>query len=155
MTLQASCWVSCMTLLKAWIYEYFLAFQRGMASGWNGEPPRVRWTPYGPVKDDLVSYYHGWMCIMADTCVLFACSRSYKKIYGDHDAMWDQLSTHSFRPEEFGLLVIDTREFTTDHHMHWYESYIHVRVSNLVHEGAPPDVPAIAPLATSYSRDAL
>ncbi|GAA0170125.1 hypothetical protein LIER_40892 [Lithospermum erythrorhizon] len=57
----------------AWIYEYFPAFQRGMVVGWNGELPRatyrkqldglttldVRWTPYGLVKDDSVSYYHG------------------------------------------------------------------------------------------------
>ncbi|GAA0154173.1 hypothetical protein LIER_12233 [Lithospermum erythrorhizon] len=94
------------------------------------------------------------MCIMHDTCVFSACLRSYKKIYDDHDTTWDQLSTHSFRPEEFGMLVIDTREPTTDHYMHWYESHNHVRVSNPAREGAPPDVPAVAPPVTSYSRDA-
>ncbi|GAA0165236.1 hypothetical protein LIER_20691 [Lithospermum erythrorhizon] len=76
----------------AWIYEYFLLFQRGMAAGGNMDPPRakrwsnittthmdpkstisyqkqldkltptdVRWTPFGPIPDDLVSYYHGYI----------------------------------------------------------------------------------------------
>ncbi|GAA0179887.1 hypothetical protein LIER_30032 [Lithospermum erythrorhizon] len=97
----------------------------------------VRWTPYGPIPDDSMSYYHGCICFLGfnkaympdrvtrqfgyvqriqaicikpDIVVLSLSPRSYMKIYGNYDTMWARQTMHRFRPEEFGPLVVDTHE---------------------------------------------
>lgn len=118
---------------------------------------QVRWTPYGPIPDGHVTYYHGTIrflniiepymperisrqfgrvqripgrVIEPYSCVYRKNPRSYKKACGSSDAQWDIPAAHRLNADFLGPLATHSTSSVSPDYMEWFRRVSHVRVTN-------------------------